>query len=99
MIDTHTHLYLSEYDQDRQEVIEKAQNTGVDKFFLPNIDSSSIDSLLNLANAYPERCYPMMGLHPCSVKENWQEEISTIKDYLFNRKQFHFYGIGETGLD
>ena len=69
---------------------------GVTRFFLPNIDSSSIDDLLTLTNTYPENCFPMMGLHPCSVKENFEEELAFVEDWLSKSK---FYAIGEIGID
>jgi TatD DNase family protein len=99
LIDTHCHLYLPEFDTDRDEMIRRAQDVGVNKFFLPNIDSSSIPAMLSLASGYPETCLPMMGLHPCSVKEDWEQEIAIIKNYLFEKKETRFWGIGETGLD
>ncbi|HQU59849.1 MAG TPA: TatD family hydrolase, partial [Saprospiraceae bacterium] len=76
LIDTHTHLYLDQFDHDRDAMIERALESGVDKFFLPNIDSSSIESMLAWEESYPEHCFAMMGLHPCSVKENFEEELA-----------------------
>jgi TatD DNase family protein len=99
MIDTHCHLYLPEFDADRDEIIARAMRAGVEKFFLPNIDSSSITSMLSLSEKYSEKCYPMMGLHPCSVKENWEDEVLLAEKYLFKRDDLKFWGIGETGLD
>ena len=96
LTDTHTHLYLKEFDHDRNRVIENAMQLGVTRFFLPNIDSSSIDDLLTLTNTYPENCFPMMGLHPCSVKENFEEELAFVEDWLSKSK---FYAIGEIGID
>ena len=74
-IDTHTHLYLEEFDGDRNAVIKKAMSSGVEKFYLPNIDSTSIDVMLQLEKDYPQNCFAMMGLHPCSVKENVEDEL------------------------
>jgi TatD DNase family protein len=99
MIDTHCHLYLPEFDADRDAVMNRAFQAGVEKFFLPNIDSSSITSMLSLSEKYPGKCYPMMGLHPCSVKENWKEEVLLAEEYLFKRDDLKFWGVGETGLD
>lgn len=82
LTDTHTHLYLKEFDHDRDIVIENAMQLDVKRFFLPNIDSSSINDLLVLTNTYPENFFPMMGLHPCSVKENFEEELSLVEDWL-----------------
>ncbi|MBA3647260.1 MAG: TatD family hydrolase [Chitinophagales bacterium] len=98
-IDTHTHLYLPEFDHDRDEMVQRAIDSGVQKFFLPNIDSSTIQSLFALAAENPDRFFPMVGLHPCSVKENWSTEILIIKETLFKLNQSAIYGIGETGLD
>ena len=99
LIDTHCHLYLPEFDSDRNDVIHRAQESHVDKFFLPNIDSSSVNSMLLLSAANSGICYPMMGLHPGSVKDDWLREITIIEKYLFNTTGLKFYGIGETGLD
>lgn len=94
--DTHTHLYLEEFDQDRREVIEKATGSGVKYMMLPNIDSTSISTMLALADEFPGNCFPMMGLHPTSVKENFREELAIVEKQLQERK---FYGIGECGID
>jgi TatD DNase family protein len=96
LIDTHTHLYLEQFDKDRDEMIQRAVETGVEKFYLPNIDSSSSDSMLALEAKYPERCFAMMGLHPCSVKENYQEELAIVKEWLDKRP---FCAVGEIGID
>ena len=74
IIDTHTHLYVEEFDTDYKEVIQRAIDYGVEKFFLPAIDSTYTDRMFRLQKEYPEHVYLMNGLHPCSVKENWQEE-------------------------
>lgn len=95
-IDTHTHLYASEFDADRHQLITKAINNGVSKFYLPNISSASIPSLLELEAVFPDNCIPMMGLHPCDVKENYVEELNTVEHWL---KQRTFAAIGEIGMD
>ena len=74
LVDTHTHIYLDQFDDDRAEMMQRAKDNGVEKFYLPNIDSSSIDAMLNLEKLHPGTCVAMMGLHPCSVKENYKEE-------------------------
>ena len=94
--DTHTHLYLEEFDQDRREVMEKASGAGVKYMMLPNIDSTSISTMLALADEFPGNCFPMMGLHPTSVKENFRDELAIVEEQLQERK---FYGIGECGID
>jgi len=96
LIDTHTHLYLEEFDSDRHEMVERAIQAGVDKMLLPNIDSGSIKGMLGLCQAFPENCFPMMGLHPTSVKENFEEELKNVDEWLEKQK---FYAIGETGID
>ena len=96
LIDTHTHLYLSQFDEDRSEVIEAARQVGVDRVYLPNIDSSTTAAMLQMEEDYPGYCFAMMGLHPCSVKENYQEELDHVKDYLDRRS---FVAVGEIGID
>lgn len=96
LIDTHTHLYLSQFDEDRAEVIARAKAKGVGRFYLPNIDSSSIDGMLALETAYPEACFPMMGLHPCSVKDDFEKELQLVEEWLGKRA---FCAIGEIGID
>jgi len=95
-IDTHSHIYTDEFSSDRAEVIERAKNAGIDKIVIPNIDSSSIRPMLNLADSAPEYFFPLMGLHPTSVKEDFREELK-IMDYWLNKRKF--YGIGEIGID
>jgi TatD DNase family protein len=96
MIDTHCHLYTEEFDKDIEDVIEKATAIGVKKFYLPAIDKSCTERISSLEQKYPAKCFAMAGLHPCSVKENYEGEIAHIKTQLTQRK---FCGIGETGLD
>jgi TatD DNase family protein len=96
MIDTHCHLYLSEFYEDILEVINRAVKEGVTKFYLPSIDSLSLDSMLQLQVKFPDKCFSMMGLHPCSVKENFREELKIVQDWLSKRK---FAAVGEIGLD
>ncbi|SNS81231.1 TatD DNase family protein [Ekhidna lutea] len=96
MIDTHAHIYLEHFDEDRDAVIERALEKGVKRILLPNIDSTSIDSMLALEEKYPDICYPMMGLHPCSVKEDFEKELQLVEEWLNKRK---FLAIGEMGTD
>jgi TatD DNase family protein len=95
-IDTHNHLFLPEFDVDRDEAIKRAISSGVLKMFLPNVDSCTIGPLIDIAGSYPENLYPMMGLHPTSVKENYREELRVVEEWLVKKK---FYAIGETGID
>lgn len=95
-IDTHTHLYSEEFDADRIERITDAITKGVTKLYMPNVDSLSIDGMLQLEVHFPEHCFPMMGLHPCSVKENYRKELDIVKKWLDLRR---FAAIGEIGMD
>lgn len=96
IIDTHTHLYLPEFKEDITSVLERAQQDSVTRFYLPNIDSAVIKDMLWLEEQFPGKCFAMMGLHPCSVKENYQEELRLVKEWLEKRK---FAAVGEIGLD
>lgn len=97
MIDTHTHLYAEEFDNDQKEVIQRALDNGIEAFFLPAIDSETHERMLNLESQYPDKMFAMMGLHPCSVKpESWEGELNIVKQYLNKRK---FCAIGEIGID
>ncbi len=96
LIDTHTHLYVEEFKTDIDSVVERAEKEGVGKFYLPAIDHSENTSLLELEKKFPGKLFAMAGLHPCSVKENFREELSQIQQQLLQRE---FAAIGETGLD
>lgn len=97
MIDTHTHLYSEEFNEDRNLVIERALEKGVTHFFLPAIDSETHEKMLKLESEFPEDITAMMGLHPCSVKpESWEKELELVKNYLDKRD---FVAIGEIGID
>jgi len=96
-VDTHTHLFAKEFDNDINDVVENAISNGIEKMLLPNIDSSTTKAMINLCKQYPNNCHPMIGLHPCSVKkENIKEEIEHILDEL---KKNSFVAIGEIGID
>jgi TatD DNase family protein len=96
MIDTHTHLYSKDFDEDRDEVILNAINSGIEKLFLPNIDLDSIEGMQALAEKYPNNCFQMMGLHPCSVDTSYKEVLSKMKTHLDTNK---YIAIGEIGMD
>jgi TatD DNase family protein len=96
LIDTHTHLFLPEFDADRDQVIANARKNGVEKVLLPNVDNSTTEPLLSLVDKYPDFCFPMMGLHPTSVNQNYKEELKIVENWLSKRK---FYAIGEIGID
>ncbi len=96
LIDTHSHIYSEDFHDDIDEVLQNAYNNDVKKIILPNIDSGSIKRLIDLSNAYPHVCYPLIGLHPTSVSEDYKEELSVVEYWLDKHK---FYGIGEIGID
>jgi len=96
LIDTHTHLYLPEFSGDVAAVIARATDAGVSRFFLPDIDPAITGSMEQLENRYPGRCFAMAGLHPCSVKEQYRQDLDTVASRLAQRP---YAAIGETGLD
>jgi TatD DNase family protein len=96
MIDTHSHIYLEEFDNDREEVIERARKEGVIKILMPNIDSESIDSMMQAEAANPGYCFSMMGLHPTSVDAGFEKELETVFGWFEKRD---FIGVGEVGID
>ncbi|MDI1233370.1 MAG: TatD family hydrolase [bacterium] len=95
-IDTHAHLYSEEFDSDRFEVVQKSIDSGTTKILLPNIDSNSIVGLKVLVDKFPENCFAMLGLHPCSVQENYLSELSLIESFIAD---ISIKAIGEIGLD
>ena len=96
LVDTHTHIYSEEFDSDVNEVIERAQEIGVQKFCLPNVDVDSIERLHRLCNRFPTRCFPMMGLHPTEIKSDFEQKLAIIHNELDNRK---YIAVGEIGMD
>jgi len=96
LVDTHSHIYLGQFDADRDQVIACAVEKGVHKILLPNIDSTSIEPLNRLVGAYPDVCFPLMGLHPTSVKENYTDDFAIILKELASGA---YTGIGEIGID
>ena len=94
--DTHTHLYLSEFEADRNECIKQAIAAGVTTMILPNVNSQSIDNLLAIVAEFPKNCFPAIGLHPTYVKENYIDELNIVKKFLETKK---FVAIGEIGID
>ncbi|NIG52860.1 TatD family hydrolase [Chitinophaga sp. Cy-1792] len=95
-IDTHAHLYSEEFSTDRKEIIARALSMGVEKLFLPNIDEDSIPGMLELEEAYPAHCFPMMGIHPCYVKPDYAPQLELVRRQLEQRK---YWAVGEIGLD
>jgi TatD DNase family protein len=96
LIDTHTHLYLPEFDSDRDEMVNRAVSSGVVKLFLPNIDLKSVDAMLSAADRYKNICYPMTGLHPTSVMEDFKAQLDELERISSEHK---FIAIGEIGID
>jgi TatD DNase family protein len=96
LIDTHSHIYSGDFNSDIDEVIQNAYNNDVKKIVLPNIDAGTIKRLMDLSDAYPHICYPLMGLHPTSVAEDYKEVLHAIEYWM---EKYKFYGIGETGID
>ena len=96
LTDTHTHLYAKEFENDLPALLQQANALGVERFFMPNIDNHSIAGMLELEKTYPGKCFPMMGLHPCSVKENRKSEMLIVEEWLAKRK---FAAVGEMGID
>ena len=94
--DTHTHLYSTEFDEDRNEMMQRAIGAGVSRFFIPAIDSTFTQAMYDLEKDYPENIFLMMGLHPTHVKENYLEELQQVEEELAKRK---FVAIGEIGID
>lgn len=96
MIDTHTHLFSPKFDADREAVVRRALDAGVERMYLPNIDSGTVEAMLVLAKAYPTQCLPMLGLHPTSVRADYREELAKLEARLGERA---WAAIGEIGTD
>jgi len=96
LIDTHTHIYSDQFDGDLTEVMERATQNGVQRLLLPNIDSSTTKRMWDVVNAYPKRCFPMMGIHPCSVNESIADELKHVETELATGK---YIAVGEIGID
>ena len=95
-IDTHTHLYDEQLMAEEDAMIQRALDAGVHKMYMPNCDSSTIEAMMHLARKFPENCLPMMGLHPTYVKDNYNEELAIVEEWLAKEK---FYAVGEIGID
>lgn len=97
LIDTHSHLFLEEFSDDLPQVMERARQVGVSHIFMPNIDSTTIEPMLSVCADYPDLCYPMIGLHPTSVNESYEQELAIVRKHL--SASHPFAAIGEIGLD
>jgi TatD DNase family protein len=96
LIDSHAHIYSKEFDEDRAEAIERAQQDGIERIYMPNIDHTSIDAMLEAEAAYAGMCIPMMGLHPTSVNKTVEKELYLVEEWLTKR---NFAAVGECGID
>jgi TatD DNase family protein len=96
LTDTHTHQYYETDLVKREELMQRCLDNGISRLFLPNVDSASIELVMSQVKAYPQYCFAMLGLHPCDVKENWQQELHTINAAI---PQHKIYAIGEIGID
>ena len=100
LVDTHTHLYHARFDQDREVMMARAAEAGVSRLYLPNIDSGSTEAMLSMIRHYPDRCFAMMGVHPCSINKHFESELAHVETWLFNPPEpIRFVGVGEIGLD
>ena len=95
-IDTHVHIYLPEFDEDRAEMIDRAREAGVSPLLMPNVDQTTIGPLMDAAGSFPGLCLPMMALHPTSVKEDYQQQLAEVERWL---AKGGFVAVGETGID
>jgi len=96
LIDSHAHIYSTEFDTDRAVAIARAQEDGVERIYMPNIDHTSIDAMLEAEEAYAGMCIPMMGLHPTSVDKGFEKELYLVEEWLGKR---NFAAVGECGID
>jgi len=96
LTDTHTHLYSEAFDEDRDKAVKSAIDKGIERFFIPAIDSTYTKAMFELRDAFPDKMYLMMGLHPTHVKENYLDELKHVEEMLAEHK---FYAVGEIGID
>jgi TatD DNase family protein len=96
LTDTHTHLYYETDDAKRAELVQRCKENEITRLFLPNVDAASVQMVFSLHESFPDICFPMLGLHPCSVKPGWEEELNAIQQAIHQHK---IYAIGEIGID
>lgn len=96
LTDTHTHLYYEADPAVQSAMMQRCLDQQINRLFLPNVDAASVPMLADLTKAYPQNCFPMLGLHPCSVTQNWENELQEIKAIWNDQK---FYAVGEIGID
>ena len=96
IIETHAHIYSDKFQEDLDETIDRAKEIGVERILMPNIDTESIEVMLEVAQKFPNYCLPMMGLHPCSVNAGFEKELYKVEDWL---NKDTFVAVGEMGID
>lgn len=96
LTDTHSHLYDTKFVEDRKAMILRAFEENIQRIFIPNIDQNTVKAMMDIVAAYPQKCFPMMGLHPCHVNENYKQELAVIKKHL---DAGGFCAVGEIGMD
>lgn len=96
MIETHAHIYSEDYTEDRQLMLQRAWDAGIQQIWMPNCDHTTIEPMIALSDTYPDRCLPMIGLHPCYVKDDFEKELQIVQEWLEKRP---FIAIGEIGMD
>jgi TatD DNase family protein len=96
LTDTHTHLYYEPDGEKRAALMQRCADNHINRLFLPNVDAISVAKVFDLSAAYPANCFPMLGLHPCSVKEDWEQELDTVMNAHNGHK---IYAVGEIGID
>lgn len=96
LIDTHTHMFSSQFDEDREQIIKECIESGIETLLLPNINSETIEAMWSLCNSFPNNCFPMIGLHPCDVKEDYVKGLNIVLQELKSRK---YVAVGEIGID
>jgi len=96
MIETHAHIYDEKYDEDRTEMLQRAWDIGIEQIWMPNCDHTTIQGMMALAESYPDRCLPMIGLHPTYVKDGFEKELQIVEEWL---DKFNFIAVGEIGMD
>jgi TatD DNase family protein len=96
MIETHAHIYDEKYNADRQEMLQRAWDLGIEQIWMPNCDHTTILGMMQLAETFPDRCLPMIGLHPTYVKEDFEKELRIVEEWL---DKYKFIAVGEIGMD
>lgn len=96
LIDTHAHIYSDKFDSDRDEIIDEIRKAGIERIYMPNVDVETIDKMLDCESRYGDLCIPMMGLHPCDVKKDFEQQLYVMEGWLSTRS---FAAVGEIGTD